>query len=257
MASTGAISPSSSRRGGNGLRYVAHHERYYLVGGDLFVLVSRTSIDGVMFKIHSYFFKRESRNFFDDAPPPTPSSSAPEVDDRGTCEDRAIHILDVTVQEFEQFLWVFYNPLYSVYDADITAFFSILKLAHRWDFPVVKDFAIRELRRREDEVPLVRRIRLYQEYDAPAEFLVPLYAELCAREWSPTDNEVEELGYEQMYYVMKARETLRSTGGISPLPSGMTQLETFSTIENVFGLPQYTTEHEPENNDANLPAGEI
>ncbi|KAF5320452.1 hypothetical protein D9611_010664 [Ephemerocybe angulata] len=229
MASTGALSPSSSRRGGNGLRYVAHHERYYLVGGDLFVL-----IDGVMFKIHSYFFKRESRNFFDDAPPPSPSSSAPE--------------------EFEQFLWVFYNPIYNAY---ITAFLSILKLAHRWDFPVVKDLAIRELRRREDEVPLVRRIRLYQEYEAPAEFLVPLYAELCAREWGPTNEEVEELGYEQMYYVVKAREMLRSTGGISPLPRGMTQLETFSTIENVFGLPKYTKEHEPEDKDANLPAGPI
>lgn len=64
-----------------------------------------------MFKIHSYFFKRESRNFFEDAPPPSASQSSPsDIDDRGASESRAIRIPNVTVEEFENFLWVFYNP---------------------------------------------------------------------------------------------------------------------------------------------------
>ena len=65
--------------------------------------------------------------------------------------------------------------IYDTYDADIYSFFSILKLAHRWDFPEVTKFALRELKRRESEIPVVKLIRLYEEYEAPPELLVPLF----------------------------------------------------------------------------------
>ncbi|KAJ2921893.1 hypothetical protein H1R20_g15201, partial [Candolleomyces eurysporus] len=231
-------SPTPSRRGS---RWVLKHEKYYMVGGDLFVL-----IDDVLFKIHSYFFQREARTFFDD-PPANGAAPEPAVGDaKGRSEDRPIRILDVTVEEFEQFLWVFYNPRYDIYDAPIASWFSILRLAHRWDFPVVKDFALRELKRREKEVPLVTRIRLYQDHGAPPEYLVPLYGELCSRDLTPTEEEATELGFERMYRVFKARELLRSPADasgndppLSPLPEGMTEEETYPTIEKVFGLPPY------------------
>ncbi|KAJ2921896.1 hypothetical protein H1R20_g15196, partial [Candolleomyces eurysporus] len=222
-----------------------------MVGGDLFIL-----IDDVMFKIHSYFFKREARNFFDDVPI-TGHTPVPPLgeEDRGRSEAQAVRILDVTVGEFEHFLWVFYNPSYSIYDAPISSWFSILKLAHRWDFPVVKDFALRELKRREREVSLVKRIRLYHDYGAPPEYLVPLYGELCARDLTPTEDEAVELGFEQMYRVFKARELLRSTvdagadGPLSPLRDGMTEQETYPTIAEVFGLPMYTPAGGSNSND--------
>ncbi|KAJ2915208.1 hypothetical protein MD484_g5192, partial [Candolleomyces efflorescens] len=233
-------SEGSPRRDGTERpRWLKKHEQYYMLGGDLFVL-----IDDVIFKVHSYFFKREARNFFEDGP--TDGASGQSVRDcDGRTEDQPIRILDVTVQEFEQFLWVFYNPRYSIYDAPIAAWFSILKLAHRWDFPIVKAFALRELRRREQEVALVTRIRLYQDYEAPPEYLVPLYAELCARDLTPTEDEAMELGFERMYRVFKARELLRSPvdpsdeSCVSPLPEGVTEEATFPTIEAIFGLPQY------------------
>ncbi|KAJ2915212.1 hypothetical protein MD484_g5196, partial [Candolleomyces efflorescens] len=237
-------SPTSSRRDGKEKsRYLIKHREYYMVGGDLFVL-----IDDVLFKIHSYFFKREAREFFDDAPADC-AQAAPRSDevDLGKSEDNAIRILDVTVQEFETFLWVFYNPQYSIYDAPIDSWFTILKLAHRWDFPIVKAFALRELQRRQSEVPLVTRIRIYQDYNAPPEYLVPLYGELCARDLTPTEEEAVELGFERMYRVFKARELLRSPVDavdesgtyLSPMPEGITQEETFGTIEEIFGLPAY------------------
>jgi hypothetical protein len=109
----------------------------------------------------------------------------------------------------------------------------------------VKGFAVRELKRREQEVPLVTRIRLYQDYEAPPEYLVPLYAELCARDLTPTEDEAMELGFDRMYRVFKARELLRSQvdpsdeGPLNPLPEGVTEQTTYPTIEEVFGLPPY------------------
>jgi hypothetical protein len=66
-----------------------------------------------MFKIHSYFFNRESTFFVDvstSADPTAASAATDEEGEKGKSEDRAIRFLDVTVEEFEQFLWVFYNP---------------------------------------------------------------------------------------------------------------------------------------------------
>ncbi|TEB28740.1 hypothetical protein FA13DRAFT_1690465 [Coprinellus micaceus] len=222
------------------MEYVTHHPKYFMVGGDLHIL-----IDDVMFKVHSYFFRRESRNFFDGAEPPSspsPEPGSPEIGDSCTSESRAIRIPDVTVEEFERFLWVFYNPKYSIYSANIYSWFSILKLAHRWDFPEVKDFALRELKRRESEIPLVTRIRLYQEYEAPLELLVPLFSELCSRESSPTNEEIVELGFEQACYVWKAREALRFPDGVTPLPGGVTQKDVYAVVADIMGLPEYFDE---------------
>ncbi|TEB28736.1 hypothetical protein FA13DRAFT_1711473, partial [Coprinellus micaceus] len=180
-------SPSASptRRRQHGLNYIVHHQKYYLPGGDLYVL-----INGVMFKIHSYFFNRESTFFVDVSTSADPTAATDEEGEKAR------------------------------------SWFSILKLAHRWDFPVVKDFALRELKRRETEIPLVTRIKLYQDNEAPPEYLVTLFSQLCSREFGPTDEETVELGLEQTCRVWRAREMLRSPGGSSPLPSIVTQKDT-------------------------------
>jgi hypothetical protein len=104
--------------------YVLHHPKYYLPGGDLYVLVSHftfvvfvnsltlpgTQINGTMFRIHSFFFNRESAFFRDVSASMDAVGSAEENEEKGKSEDRAIRVLDVTVEEFERFLWVFYNP---------------------------------------------------------------------------------------------------------------------------------------------------
>ena len=129
--------------------------------------------------------------------------------------------------------------LYDIYEADIKVWFTILRLAHQWAFPQVIEFALREIKRREDEVDLVRRIVLYQNYNAPAEYLVPLYAQLCSRATSPTDEETALLGMEQTLKVFVARERIRSSGGVSPLPQGLRETDTYPAISSVLGLPQY------------------
>ncbi|KAF5316879.1 hypothetical protein D9611_003697 [Ephemerocybe angulata] len=213
------------------MKCLEHHPQYYLVGGDLFLLIGTT-----VFRIHSYFFKREAKNFYTKLIDPAFIGD----EKRGTTEDTAIIIETATVEEFEHFLWVFYNPRYDVYEADIRVWFTILRLAHEWDFPEVTRFALREVKRRENEIGLVERIVLYQTYHAPAEFLVPLFAELCARPTSPTDEETHLLGFEQTVKIYRARERLRSSGGVSPLPPGTSEADTYPTISTILGLPQYT-----------------
>ncbi|KAJ3549915.1 hypothetical protein NMY22_g695 [Coprinellus aureogranulatus] len=230
-----SISPSSSRRSGRGgMEYLTRHSQYYIDDGDLFIL-----IEGVMFKVHSYLIRREARNFFDATPPSSPNTTASEVDHRGYSESTAMRPRDVTVEEFERLLWMFYDPTYRRENADILVWFSILKLAHRWDFPYITSVALEEIQRYESQLPLVTRIRMYQEHDAPEEYLVPLFVQLCAREMPPTNEEVVELGYEQMCGVWRAREALRFPGGVSPLPEHVSNETIHGIVSEVLDLPAF------------------
>lgn len=114
-----------------------------------------------------------------------------------------------------------------------------MRLAHEWDFPQVKRFALREIKRRENEVDLVKRIVLYKDFHAPEAYLVPLYAELCSRPQSPTDDESDQLGMPLALKIFRAREAIRSDGSVSPLPKGKTEIDTYPTIASVLGLPEY------------------
>jgi hypothetical protein len=85
----------------------------------------------------------------------------------------------------------------------------------------------------------VTRIKLYQDNEAPPEYLVALFSQLCSREFGPTDEEAVELGLEQTCRVWRAREMLRSPGGSSPLPSIVTQKDTYAVVSEVMDLPAY------------------
>lgn len=210
-----------------------HHPEYYLTGGDLLI-----QIEDTVFRVHSHFFRREAKKFY-----PKQLDPGYEADDkRGLSEDKAVVIESsvATVDEFAQLLWVFYNPLYNIYEADITTWFTILRLAYIWEFPEVTRFALQEVRRRDKEIGLVERIVLYQQYKAPAEYLVPLFAELCARPMGPTDEEIRLLGLEQSVKVFRARERVRSSDGVYPLPEGVKERDTYPVISEVLELPVYT-----------------
>jgi hypothetical protein len=101
-------------------RIVPRNEQYYLNGGDLYLQVCRSitlcyvsvlildffKTEDNLFRIHRYFFERESSKFqelFKRPPPPgkKPIGSSPEV---------PIMLPDISTEELEQFLWVIYNP---------------------------------------------------------------------------------------------------------------------------------------------------
>jgi hypothetical protein len=59
-----------------------------------------------MFRVHRYFFERESKYFKEQlAVPATPGAQR-----RGTGDDSAIILDHVRSEDFAKLLWVFYNP---------------------------------------------------------------------------------------------------------------------------------------------------
>lgn len=61
-------------------------------------------VEGTVFRLHRYFFERESQYFRDQL---APSSTRTEASNDAPC---IINIQDVKIEEFALFAWVFYNP---------------------------------------------------------------------------------------------------------------------------------------------------
>jgi hypothetical protein len=76
----------------------------------------------VLFRVHSYFFTRESKTFHNKVYP-----AGPGVTGQGTSDRDPIRLTHVTPDDFETFLFVFYNP--SV-DFFLFFFWAVLANAH-------------------------------------------------------------------------------------------------------------------------------
>ena len=121
------------------LAQITRHSSYFLTRGDLYILCER-----VMFRVHSYFFERESilyqeRLRLAERNPllwTGQTSARPYV----------VQSTDITAEDVSHFLWVFYNPAYSLYNtASLSTWASILKCARYWNFPQVIDLVDREV----------------------------------------------------------------------------------------------------------------
>lgn len=160
---------------------------------------------------------------------------------------------DITPEEFESFLKVFYNPCVSIYDISFwflspeysrysyyqfeqpqQEWASILKLSNLWGFSNVKELAIEQLQYL--DVPLVDRIVLYQDYQVGWELLAPLYVDLASRESTLDHEESRRLGFRTAIVIFQARERLRSLamGGRSPLPDDVGPEAAKEVISNIF-----------------------
>ncbi|KAF5321960.1 hypothetical protein D9619_002080 [Psilocybe cf. subviscida] len=222
---------------------VIRHDKYYIDQADLHILVRMRPQDGkktqqTMFRVHSYFFSRESPVFNRRINPASPGNIR-----EGSNDKDPVVLEDVAAEDFEKFLWVFYNPTYSLYDASVGDWNCILELADKWDFDEVKELAVRELHKKK-ELSIVQRMALYEKYKVNKRHLVPLYAALCQRDYPLTLEETKILGFESTVLVNTARERLRSKPsdeGRSPLPEGLEEADVFRTIEASMGIEEGTT----------------
>jgi hypothetical protein len=208
---------------------ITRHDEYFLVGGDLFVMV-----DHVQFRIHRYFFDRESPYFRRLlATPATPGAQRP-----GTSESTSLVLDDLKPSEFARFLWVFYNPKFSIYNASVDEWATILRLAHRWTFHEVKDLAVRELQKLDS--PTIDRIVLYHACEVDRNLLLPQYAALCQREQPLELDEGKRLGLETTLMIATAREYARGcvlpSGGRSPIAANLALSEMVSLIRELFKI---------------------
>jgi len=68
-------------------------------------LLRSPQVVDTIFRIHAYFFERDSPDFKEIL-----SKGPPNGPRMGSNEDNAIFVKNCTVEEFERFLWVFYIP---------------------------------------------------------------------------------------------------------------------------------------------------
>ncbi|KAN0081374.1 hypothetical protein V8E55_008998 [Tylopilus felleus] len=213
----------------HGVSRVVHHKDFYLRGGDMTVLV-----ENHLYRIHSYFFERESL-FFRQKIISTSNNGDQEL---GSTDQNAYTLEDVKSEDFARFLWVFYNPKYSIYEAPLETWLSILKLANRWTFESVKELSVRELEK--IEIEPVEKIAIYHDNTISRLYLLPSYIAVCKRDKPLTFSEGMKLGMETVLRVAEARERLRlqaSESGIrTPTFEDFEDEEVEVLIREIFNL---------------------
>ncbi|KAJ6520622.1 hypothetical protein DFH09DRAFT_1194032 [Mycena vulgaris] len=192
----------------NGLQGVKPHKDYSLTGGDLHIIAEDRE-----FRVHRYFFERDSAKFRS-----LLSSPSPGQPKQGSSQLTAIKLENVTAKDFETFLWVFYNPTYSLYDATVTDWSCILHLGCEWQFAEVEKLAVREL----EKMPMsvVDRIALYQQHYVSEDLLIPHYAALCTRGYPLDLPESQQLGMTTVVLINQAMHSVHKPygdGSTSPI----------------------------------------
>ncbi|EKM53623.1 uncharacterized protein PHACADRAFT_99476, partial [Phanerochaete carnosa HHB-10118-sp] len=207
---------------------VRRHPKYYLNGGDVHFLV-----ENYIFRVHRYFFERESLWFREKLGAPPPPGQAP----KGSSDVNPFALDDILEEDFSRFLWVFYNPLYSVYEANANEWISILKLSHQWSFSEIKQMSCRYLERY--ELDPIRKIELYQAYDVDKRLLIPAYTALVNRAEPLTLDDGRRLTLETALLIATARECARGkleAGRHTPVSATVKPDAMVDIIKEVFSL---------------------
>jgi len=208
---------------------IKRHPKYYLSGGDIHFLV-----ETYLFRVHRYFFERESAYFREKLAVAAPPGQSP----KGSSDANPFPLEDVLANDFSRFLWVFYNPKYSIYDATVDDWSAILKLAFDWRFGEVKKLCCRELEK--FEIAPMQKIELYQTYELDKKLLIPSYIAMCMRPQPLSIKEGRQLGLETALLIATAREHARgqsaSDGTLSPSPVSVEDDDMVNMIKDVFGI---------------------
>lgn len=183
------------------------HSGYFIHEADLTIRVDR-----YVFRVHRFFLERESAYFR----LRLEKSSHPERNPPGSSESNPLVLDDATSEAFARFLWVFYNPKYSVYNATPEEWSSILELAQKWGFRHVEELCIRELERL--ALSPVDRIHIYQQHNLDKTLLLDSFESLTTREEPIGVEEGMKLGLQTSVQIAMAREKSRGpdTGLRSP-----------------------------------------
>jgi hypothetical protein len=118
---------------------IRNHPDYYLPGGDLFI-----KVDNTLFRVHLYFFTRESdlwRNLLGSTTQGRTANHPIDLVQQLNCYPTP------TADTFANFLWVFYNPRYSIYNATQEVWEKIHDHAVGWHFREIERLSWREIDR--------------------------------------------------------------------------------------------------------------
>ncbi|KAG2006348.1 hypothetical protein CC2G_002669 [Coprinopsis cinerea AmutBmut pab1-1] len=218
------MSSGNSNRVAN-IPQLSPHPKYTLTGADFFVLIETT-----LFSFHYYFIERDTTSFL--PPPKTTLKPGEKRKNEWNSQQRALVLTDqdVTVEDFENFLWIWYNDTHNIYDAPLITWVGILKLATRWGCKEMTRLALSEVVKRENELPLAELIVLCSQNSAPKDYRLRLWTRLAMRETAPSEEEEKILSPKAVCKVFRMREEVRSPGGRSPVPDGVDVEEATSIV---------------------------
>ncbi|KAI0292795.1 hypothetical protein BC826DRAFT_1105389 [Russula brevipes] len=213
---------------------VRRHRSYFIHEADVTIRV-----EDYMFRVHRFFLERESAYFrLRLGPSKIPGQFPP-----GSSEDHPLVLEEATSDAFACFLWVFYNPKYSLYDATPEQWSLILDLAKKWGFKDVERLCIRELEKL--SLSPVDRIHIYQRFDLDDTLLLDSYESLTTRDEPIEVEEGVKLGLRTSLQIARAREMSRGpdTGGGLRSPSAiqLTPSDLRSLLSEIFELPRIQT----------------
>jgi hypothetical protein len=140
------------------------------------------------------------------------------------------------------------NRKYSLYDAHLETWLSILHLANRWGFGNVKELTVRELEKM--EIDPVEKIAIYHEYTINKLFLISSYIAVCKREKPLSFAEGMRLGMETVLRIADARERARQraaeSGIRTPTFDDFEDNEMETMVREVFGIASRPTSPTPQ-----------
>ncbi|KAH9174996.1 hypothetical protein EDB89DRAFT_1848271 [Lactarius sanguifluus] len=222
------------------------HNVYFFPDGDIVIRVCHPSLSlkglipspqvgDSVFRIHRFFSTRESKHFramF--------ITNVPCRDPPGSSESNPVVLKDATSEAFVDFLWIFYNNEYSIYNATLEKWKRILGLAQQWGFLQVEKLCVRELQKM--SIPSIEKIKIYQDFNIDPDLLYDSYVDLIKRSEPLNLEEGMKLELLTSLKIARARELARTPG-----PDGTTGLfgsatiqlqesEIQSVIKDVFGL---------------------
>ncbi|KAF8504598.1 hypothetical protein F5888DRAFT_767296 [Russula emetica] len=204
-----------------------HDKEFFLPDGDVTFKVENT-----LFRVHKYFFRRESTYF-----QTLFRTSIPCDDPPGSSETNPVVLEDTTSEAFSGLCWVFYNPEFSIYTTTLEKWAKILALAQRWGFNQVEQLCVRELQKM--SIPSVDKIHIYEAFRLDRSLLAESFVDLTIRPNPLNLDEAQKLGIENTLQIARARELSRgSDSGTRPSNIQLNGSELRSVIQNAFNLEE-------------------
>ncbi|EED86019.1 predicted protein [Postia placenta Mad-698-R] len=154
-----------------------------------------------VYKVHQYFFVRDSEVFRDMFTCPTG-----EQTEEGRTETTAILLPGVSHHEIECLLSFLYKGMYD-HTKRVGDWIALLSIASRYMLDGIRSRAIRELELQHSSIVPVERIVLAVKHDIP-QWLKPAYSELCLRDRALSSHEAGSLGLPTAIRLAEAREKM-------------------------------------------------
>ncbi|KAJ3796000.1 hypothetical protein GGU11DRAFT_173187 [Lentinula aff. detonsa] len=193
------------------------HPRFYFSDGNVVFRIEDT-----LYRIHRYFFQRDSLVFEAMFSLPVPVGERPE----GEAEDRPIRLDGVECRDFDHLLSLMYPKDFGSYElSTIEDWKSVLKLATQWDFDSMRKLAIKHLALIASSADLVI---LGHQYDV-TQWLLPRYIELCVRDETLTLEEGRKLGVDTVVTINQIRNQIRYRSNLNRHKDAIAEL-----VQSVF-----------------------